>query len=329
MARALVTGGAGFVGRWMVRRLLADGLDVVSVDSLLPSGGGLRPDPEFLQAHAGRLVFHEEDCRSYFDRCNERFDYVFHLAAVVGGRSTIENRPIQVADDLSIDAHLWNWCAMHRPGRVIYFSSSAAYPIKLQTEQNQTILSEDMISFDDQLSMPDLSYGWTKLSGEYLARLYIERYDGDAIMFRPFSGYGEDQDNAYPFPAICRRMRTHQGDPVVNVWGSGRQCRDFIHISDCVDFISRSFPSAKTGTTLNLSTGIPTSFVDMATEICRQLGWSPQIVGTSQTPEGVFFRCGDTALQRQHGLIPSVSLSDGIARMLDHLQQAGQDPDAA
>jgi GDP-L-fucose synthase len=152
-------------------------------------------------------------------------------------------------------------------------------------------------------------------------QLYLDRYGGDAIAFRPFSGYGEDQDAHYPFPAICARMRQNVGAEKVSVWGSGLQSRDFIHIEDCVNFIGKVFPNAEAGAVLNLSTGIPTNFIEMATEVCRQLGWEPKVVGTADMPEGVFFRCGDTALQRVRGLVHSISLSEGIARMLDHLAE--------
>ncbi len=60
-------------------------------------------------------------------------DYAFHLAAIVGGRLMIEQNPLAVADDLSIDSEYWQWAVKTRPKKTICFSSSAAYPIKHQT----------------------------------------------------------------------------------------------------------------------------------------------------------------------------------------------------
>jgi len=302
----------------MVRRLLNEGVDVVSVDSLISSGGGHRPTVGTQSKLGGAsFTFHEEDCRSYFARTSEKFDYIFHLAAVVGGRSMIENNPIAVAEDLSIDAAMWNWSVINRPGRVVFFSSSAAYPIGHQKRGAEKLLSEDMISFDDGLGMPDLSYGWSKLTGEYLMQLYNEQHGGTAVAYRPFSGYGEEQDSAYPFPAICQRMMAEKGAETVSVWGTGEQVRDFIHIDDCIDFIWRSFDSLDSGDCLNLSTAIPTTFLSLASEICRQIGWEPTVIGTPNTPEGVFYRCGDDTRQKALGLIPQIPLNEGIARMLD------------
>jgi GDP-L-fucose synthase len=322
MARALVTGGCGFVGRHLSERLLAEGMDVVSVDLLKPGTGALAPSQKQLSNR--HFTFLQEDCRSYFDRSREHFDYAFHLAALVGGRMTLENQTLLVAEDLAVDAALWRWAGENRPGNVVYFSSSAAYPVSLQTFEAQTILSEDMISFDRPIGVPDLSYGWTKLTGEYLMKLYVERYDGRAVAYRPFSGYGEDQDLAYPFPAICRRLLRERGAPEVSVWGSGHQCRDFIHISDCVGFVIETMDAMTSGATLNLSTGEATSFIELAERISRQLGWSPKVSGTASRPEGVFYRCGDTALQRGLGLAPKVSLEEGIRRSLEfHREMEG------
>ena len=68
-----------------------------------------------------------------------------------------------------------------------------------------------MIDFDDDIGMPDMSYGWAKLTCEYLARLAYERHGLKSVSYRPFSGYGEDQDDTYPFPSICKRAIANKG----------------------------------------------------------------------------------------------------------------------
>ena len=84
--------------------------------------------------------FHKIDCRDWF-LANQKtyFDYVLHLAAMVGGREMIENHPISVADDLSIDSFFWQWATKSKPNKIVCFSSSACYPVELQRYNNRTI----------------------------------------------------------------------------------------------------------------------------------------------------------------------------------------------
>ncbi len=135
----------------------------------------------------------------------ERFADVFHFAAIVGGRMKIEGDPMMVALDLSIDAEFFYWITQHKPERVLYPSSSAAYPVSLQTTEGAIALSEGDIDFKKNLGTPDMTYGWSKLTGEFLAQIAAKHYGVPVVCIRPFSGYGEDQELSYPVPAIAAR----------------------------------------------------------------------------------------------------------------------------
>ena len=63
-----------------------------------------------------------------------------------------------------------------------------------------------MIDLNQDIGIPDMSYGWAKITHEYLAKLAFEKYGINSVIYRPFSGYGEDQDDTYPFPSICKRI---------------------------------------------------------------------------------------------------------------------------
>jgi GDP-L-fucose synthase len=208
------------------------------VDSLVPYTGGLDPNsgwPLFEPRDFSGFNYHQLDCRDYFRETKATdFDYALHLAAMVGGRLMIENEPLAVADDLSIDAGYWQWAKETQPRKSICFSSSAAYPVRLQRPDGYELLKESMIDFTKDIGVPDMSYGWAKLTCEYLARLAYEHHGVRSVSYRPFSGYGEDQDDTYPFPSICKRAIDHRDSSEFTVWGSGRQMRDFIHIDDCV-----------------------------------------------------------------------------------------------
>ncbi len=316
MRKILITGGAGFVGRHFCSHFLKQGDEVHCVDSIEPLTGGIDVTagwPLFNPRDFKNFQFFKEDCRRYFQRVNdEDFDYALHLAAMVGGREMIENNPLAVAEDLSIDSAYWQWAKRTKPGKTICFSSSAAYPIKFQRKENYVLLKEEMIGFESDLGMPDMSYGWAKLTHEYLARLAYEKHGIKSVTYRPFSGYGEDQDKAYPFPSICKRVLDNLGAKRLTVWGTGDQMRDFIHIDDCVRGVIATMDKIDDGSALNLSTGIFTSFKEFAAKAAKIAGYSPEVVGLSTKPEGVFARGGDTQKQKAMNFSYQTSFDEGI-----------------
>jgi GDP-L-fucose synthase len=326
MRKILITGGAGFVGRHFTRHFLEQADQVHVVDSLVPLTGGRDPEtgwPLFEPRDYPGFAFFNEDCRDFFKRQQDtEYDYALHLAAVVGGRALIECNPLAVADDLSIDAAYWQWAKVAKPAKTVCFSSSAAYPIKLQREVGYVLLREEMIDFKETLGMPDLSYGWAKLTCEYLARLAYEKHGLPSVCYRPFSGYGEDQDDSYPFPSICKRALANRGQPRLAVWGTGRQMRDFIHIDDCVRGVVLTMDQIDDASAVNLSTGKFTSFIQFAEKAAHLCGYAPEVRGMTDKPSGVFARGGDTTKQNALGFTPAIAFETGIQRALVYF--AGQ-----
>ncbi len=324
MKKILLTGGAGFVGRHFAHHFLTAGAEVHCVDDIVPMTGGIHPDsqwPLFDPRDYRNFRFYKMDCREYFLKNTDTdFDYSFHLAAMVGGREMIERNPLAVADDLSIDSEYWKWARIAQPRKTICFSSSAAYPVHLQRIDNFCLLKESMIAFTDNIGMPDMSYGWAKLTHEYLAQLAYERHGLRSVTYRPFSGYGEDQDMAYPFPSICKRALDNVGASQLTVWGSGEQMRDFIHVDDCVRGVISTMDSINDATAINLSTGIFTSFKTFAKVAAGLLGYTPDVIGTTDKPEGVFARAGDTHRQVDLGFEYEVKFVDGISRALKYFE---------
>jgi nucleoside-diphosphate-sugar epimerase len=165
-----------------------------------------------------------------------------------------------------------------------------------------------------------MSYGWAKLTCEYLARLAYKKHGLKSVCYRPFSGYGEDQDDSYPFPSICKRALAERGAANLRVWGDGRQMRDFIHIDDCVRGAIATMDQVSDGSAVNLSTGIYTSFIEFAQMAAKVVGYSPVVTGMSDMPSGVFARGGDTALQTSLGFSYAVDFNDGIRRALHYYE---------
>jgi nucleoside-diphosphate-sugar epimerase len=296
VVRALVTGDRGFLGRHFKAELKRRGYEVTGLD--------VKASPA-------------QDCRAYFRECLSRgmepgaWDLVVHCAAVVGGRAVIERDPLATAESLSIDAEMFRWAAVARPGRVLYFSSSAAYPVGLQTGYSRVeALKESAVCVRETLlGMPDEVYGWSKVTGELLAdRLRTQGVPVTVV--RPFSGYGEDQEITYPFRAILERVRRRE-DPLT-IWSDA--VRDWIHVDDLV---AGALAVADSGTEqpVNLCTGRPTSFMDLAGLMSALGGYDPVIDVLADAPKGVAYRVGDPTRMREF-YTPAVSLEEGITRAL-------------
>ena len=324
MKKILITGGAGFVGRYFTKFFLNNGNEVQVVDNLSNLTGGIHPNswPLYSPYDYKNFKFIQTDCREWFNsNKDDDFDYVLHLAAMVGGREVIEKNPIAVSDDLSIDSHFWQWAVQVKPKKTITFSSSACYPIKYQTKENNILLKEDLIKFDQSIGLPDLTYGWAKLTTEYLGKIAFENYGVKSVAYRPFSGYGIDQDLNYPFPSICKRVLENKSKDRITVWGTGDQQRDFIHIKDCVDGVTSTMDKINDGSAINLSTGKLTSFKEFVKITSNIIGFNPYVEGTSNKPEGVFARGGDTQLQNQLGFKSKITFTDGIKEALNHFEK--------
>lgn len=334
----LITGGCGFVGRHLVRNLLARGAKEIWIIDDLSTGKPPRTwlspawkeertdDVLSYSAQQGTIHFIHADALAFLRERALRdesaplpahFGDVFHLASIVGGRSLIDGDPIMVASDLAIDAMFFFWLtrAPERAKRVLYASSSAAYPIDLQGHGGAQALKESDIDFKKNLGAPDMTYGWSKLTGEYLARLAHERYGIHVACVRPFSGFGEDQDLTYPTPSIA--LRVARGDDPIEVWGTGMQARDFVHIDDCVDAFFAILECVSDGSGVNIGTGVSTTFIDLIQHMLRIENREADIRPLSDKPVGVGNRYADTKrLNTDIGWTPKLSLEEGLARVL-------------
>ena len=285
----LITGSSGFVGKYFKDRLQQYNLTLIDIKDGI-------------------------DCRDFFKKEDKSYDLVIHLAAIVGGRESIEGRPMAVADNLSIDSEFFQWCLRTNPKKIVYFSSSAAYPTwKQSAEAQRTLgnirLKESDINLD-MFGKPDMTYGWSKITGEFLAQ-----FVPNVHIFRPFSGYGWDQDLTYPFPMYVKRALERQ-DPF-QVWGPGTQTRDFIHMKDVVEAVLTAVDQNIIGPT-NLGTGRSTSFLELAWLCMEAVGYNGAIKTNPDKPVGCMHRVSDNTKLLSF-YTPKITLEEGIAEAVKQL----------
>ncbi|MEO3856210.1 NAD-dependent epimerase/dehydratase family protein [Acrocarpospora sp. B8E8] len=286
--KALITGSAGFIGSHLASALFERGHTIVLVD--------------IVNGHDARDLFRDDETR---------YDAVFHCAAVAPHRSAIDNSPATVgAGCLELDAAMFAWAARTKPGRVVYFSSSAAYPIALQSQGLAVRLGEGHIRLDAP-ERPDAIYGEVKLMGERLAQAYRAQ-GGSVTVVRPFSGYGQDQSPDFPFAAFAQRARRRE-DPFT-IWGDGTQVRDWIHVDDVVGAVLAAVEQDVDGP-VNLGTGVGTSMTDLAKLFAAEAGYGPAFDYRTDAPAGVAHRVCVPYLMESF-YVPEVSIEEGVRRAL-------------
>ena len=285
----LITGSSGFVGKYFKNRLQQYNLTLIDIKDGI-------------------------DCRDFFKKEDKSYDLVIHLAAIVGGRESIEGRPMAVADNLSIDSEFFQWCLKTNPKKIVYFSSSAAYPTWKQSADAQRTLGNIRLKESDinldMFGKPDMTYGWSKLTGEFLAQ-----FVPNVHIFRPFSGYAWDQDLTYPFPMYVKRALERQ-DPF-QVWGPGTQTRDFIHMKDVVEAVLTAVDKGVTGP-INLGTGRSTSFLELAWLCMEAVGYNGAIKTNPDKPVGCMHRVSDNTKLLSF-YTPKITLEEGIAEAVKQL----------
>ncbi len=221
MTKVLITGGAGFIGSSLADRfLLSEQYHVVLVDNLLT--GDIRKVPDH-----PRCTFIKCDVNHYDDiaaiMTSYTFDYVFHYAAVVGVKRTLEN-PLMVLNDLEGIKNILTLCKNTGVKRVFFSSSSEVYgePVELPQNEETTPLNSR------------LPYAVVKNVGESFCRSFQQEYGLDFTIFRFFNTYGPKQSTDFVISKFIGAAL--EGKPLT-IYGRGNQTRTFCYIDDNTDCI--------------------------------------------------------------------------------------------
>jgi len=268
--RALVTGGAGFIGSHLVELLLARGDEVVVVDDL---STGRR---ENLPADHDRLVFHEDDLRGWLGGASAGsgvFDEVYHLAAAVGVELIIE-RPIEsIETNTEQTSAVLRYASGLRPmPRVLVASSSEVYG-----KSERAPFAED----DDVVYGPTTatrwSYACSKALDEYLALAHHRAHGLPVVVARLFNTVGPRQVGRYGM-VLPRFVRAALAGEALEVFGDGEQVRCFCDVRDVVGALAGLLAQpACAGGIFNVGSDRPISIGELARLVIETLGSSSAV----------------------------------------------------
>jgi nucleoside-diphosphate-sugar epimerase len=314
----LVTGGASFIGSQLVDKLVALGSKVTVVDNL--SSGRF----ENLSESLSKISFIKKDLeytnRSEIREIFKDKNYVFHLAAVHGGRGYISTHPADVTSNLSIDHHVLEASSDVGIERVVFASSACVYPPKLQLDSSSLYklkeVDSDPFNLDDYLSA-DIEYGWTKLISEMQLIAFHKQYGLKGCSARFVTAYGPRENETHAIIALIYKA-IEQMDPY-EIWGDGEQQRDFTYVEDIVDGCLLAAEKISDCTCINLGTGKQYKILDVARIIFKILDWEPsKLLFNTSKPVGVLARALDnTRAWHLLGWKPKYTLEQGIRLTID------------
>lgn len=311
MSRALVTGGAGFIGSALSRQLTLTFDEVVVLDDL-SSGRAENLEGIDIDLHVGSIL--DEDL---VDRLTADVEVVFHLACK-GVRHSIHDP--RGNHDVNATGSLVVLEAARRSGvrRVIYTSTSEVYGTAIEVPMTE-----------DHPTYPHTVYGGGKLAGEAYARAYHRTYGMETVVIRPFNAYGprshHEGDSGEVIPKFL--IRAMNGlSPVI--FGDGSQTRDFTYVDDTAAGIAAAAESDEVvGETVNLGSGSEVSVQDLAGIVLAAVGRDDMDpVHTESRPGDVLRLLADsTRAKKLMGWEARVSLAEGIDRLVDWHAAVGTD----
>lgn len=299
--KCLVTGGAGFIGAHVVRRLLARGHEVVALDNL---SGGFREnvpaEAEFVNAD----ICDSLTIDRLFDR--SRFDRVFHLAAYAAEGLSHFIKRYNYTNNLIGSVNLINASVNYGVKCFVFTSSIAVYG------KNQLPMREDMIP------QPEDPYGVAKLAVEQELRCTHEMFGMDYVIFRPHNVYGEYQNIGDRYRNVIGIFMNQimQGLPLT-IFGDGEQTRAFSYVGPVAEVISRApeVPAAF-GKVFNIGADIPYTVNELAKRVGEVMGISHIPVKHLPPRNEVLHAWSDHSLVREvFGEIEQPDLITGLGIM--------------
>jgi GDP-L-fucose synthase len=297
-AKIFVAGAGGMVGSAIVRRLRALGYERI----VIPSSAILD-------------LRNQQNVQSFFEA--ERPEYVFLAAAKVGG---IMANNIYRADflyeNLMIQSNVIHQSFVCKAKKLLFLGSSCIYP-KLAPQP----MSESAL-LSGYLEPTNEPYAIAKIAGIKLCENYRRQYDCDFISAMPTNLYGPndnyDLQNSHVIPALLRKITEAKNShaPQVEIWGSGKPLREFLHVDDLADacvFLMENYSESEF---INVGSGEEVSIEKLASIIKNLIRYDGALVFNTTKPDGTPRKLMDVSKLRKLGWKHQISLDDGLRQLL-------------
>lgn len=328
--KALVTGGAGFIGRWVVARLLSDGHEVLSLDDY--SNGRAENVAEFegRPRFLGSLRGDVKDPKCLEDVfARGPWDVVFHLAASIHVQKSIDDPEPTFRNDAE------GTFRVLEAARRQYFTLNGLDPAtkkfdfdrdvpRLRDRRPRVAVMSTCMVFDlagdkpiaeDHPFRPASPYAASKIASDMLALSYYHSYKMPVAVVRPFNTYGPFQKSNSEGGVVSIFLKRDITNEPLLVKGAGTQTRDLLYVEDCADFVVRAALSeAAEGYVLNAGTGSDVTINDLASRCCSPGNRVEHVPHDHPQAEIPRLICDARKARQLLGWAPATDLNTGLAR---------------
>ena len=299
----LVTGGAGFIGRHLVAKLLHDQHEITIFDNFSSSS---KNDITHLLEDGVGLVTGDILDYDLLLKSMPNYDFVIHLAAQTSVSQSVANP--KTTADIIVDGtvNVLKSCVKTNVKNIIFSSSAAVYGNSINT-----LLAENA-----QLS-PLSSYGASKLVAEYNLLAFSKLFGLNCISLRLFNVYGNGQSSEAG--VIRKFLKNISKDAPIEIFGDGVQSRDFVHVSDVIQAFYCAIRNIETkrGEVYNIGSGTATSINELASLLISSKGKDLQVIHKPALEGEIKDSKADISLaENDIGYSPHVPLSDGLANLV-------------
>ncbi|WP_261303492.1 dTDP-glucose 4,6-dehydratase [Paenibacillus andongensis] len=251
----LLTGGAGFIGRWVAKRLLADGHQVWILDDL---SNGRQDNLDEFRDHSGlrEIIIGDIKDEALLERLfsSVNFEICYHLGASINVQDSIDDPRTTFNNDAVGTFYVMEQCRKHNV-KVVFMSTCMVYD-RCTDETGITELHP---------TKPASPYAGAKIAAENMVLSYYYAYDLPVVVIRPFNTYGPFQKTGGEGGVVAIFLRNKLNGNDLNIYGEGTQTRDLLYVEDCARFVVESgYSDAVNGQIVNAGLGRDISVNDLA-----------------------------------------------------------------